>query len=650
MTTEKADATLTYSDGRPPVTKAKDVTAAVQEIIGLDYSQFCQIAMIAQGQFTKLLNASTEERSRIFRKLFRTQRYARLQERLQAESAALSQQRTTQNAKLDSLLSGIRFSPDDPDADALAALNAQTEPETALALLEGLLARQQAAQETVAAALKDTEAKLDEVQRQLGAAQQARQLAAQLAAKQAELTAALPVLEAARAESARHAGDAAQLDVLAGQVTQAQTALAAYDELDALCHQQQAARDAAQLAAAKAKAKRTQLAALDTALAAAEKELTALEDAPTRLLALQNREKELAQRSTALTTLNQRLACLPAAGTKGPPCAGCLPHCRRSQGAGPCPAGCAGQSLSGRTGRTAGAGAGRGCALPRVRQRPPPGKGPTAPHSPHAGAGGCRQAGSRKGRCTGPDCQHCRTERPCRSRRSPPLPAPGCREPIARALHFPGWDGTADLQGDERCPDGRSLCPARSTGRVCRRVSAGRSRLRPPHRIGGRPSGKSRQRPALEQAAAEADSTAAAQNASADALEQQAAAARAALPYPQRAEAQAALDALEASRTALRTGMEQAQHSLKQAEQAYAAAKAAVDALQTQQATAETTGPAQPLEFLQAEQVRLPPPPALPCGSRPSSWPHSGCPTVQPLKNTAPLPKRALSLNSAGSG
>ena len=49
MTTEKADATLTYPDDRPPVTKAKDVTAAVQEIIGLDYNQFSQIAMIAQG-------------------------------------------------------------------------------------------------------------------------------------------------------------------------------------------------------------------------------------------------------------------------------------------------------------------------------------------------------------------------------------------------------------------------------------------------------------------------------------------------------------------------------------------------------------------------------------------------------------------------
>ena len=62
LTTEKADATLTFADGRPPVTKAKEVTAAVTELIGLDYNQFSQIAMIAQGRFTRLLNATTEER------------------------------------------------------------------------------------------------------------------------------------------------------------------------------------------------------------------------------------------------------------------------------------------------------------------------------------------------------------------------------------------------------------------------------------------------------------------------------------------------------------------------------------------------------------------------------------------------------------
>ena len=205
MTTEKADATLTYPDDRPPVTKAKDVTAAVQEIIGLDYNQFSQIVLIAQGQFTKLLNASTEERSRIFRKLFRTQRYAQLQERLQAEAAALNQQRTAQNAKLDSLLGGLQFAPDDPDAEALRVLCAQTVPETALTLLDALTARQAAALEEAGTALQTTEAQLDTVQRQLGAAAQAQRLAQQLTARQAELAAARPALDAARAEAEAHA-------------------------------------------------------------------------------------------------------------------------------------------------------------------------------------------------------------------------------------------------------------------------------------------------------------------------------------------------------------------------------------------------------------------------------------------------------------
>ena len=209
---------------------AREVNAAVLDILGLDYNQFCQIAMIAQGQFTKLLNASTEERSRIFRKLFRTQRYAKLQDRLQEEASRLNQQRLAQNTQLDSLLAGLQVAPDDPDADTLAALCAQTEPATALTLLEELLQRQQAAQEAAAASLADTEARLDAIQQQLGAARQAAQLARQLAEQQTALDAARPALDAAKAESARHAGDAARLDALTGQVTQARTALTAYEE------------------------------------------------------------------------------------------------------------------------------------------------------------------------------------------------------------------------------------------------------------------------------------------------------------------------------------------------------------------------------------------------------------------------------------
>ncbi len=605
MTTEKADATLTYPDTRPPVTKAKDVTAAVQEIIGLDYNQFSQIVLIAQGQFTKLLNASTEERSRIFRKLFRTQRYAQLQERLQAEAAALNQQRTAQNAKLDSLLGGLQFSPEDPDAEALRVLCAQTVPETALALLDALTARQAAALEEASTALHITEAHLDKVQQQLGAAAQAQRLAQQLAARQAELAAAKPALDAARAEADRHAGDAAQLDALTAQVTQAQSALAAYDALDTLCRQQTEARDAARLAAAQAHKRRTQLDNLNAALAAAETELSALADAGTRLLALQNHSTQLCQRGEALAKLEQRLVdcqrqakaahkaqesyraaaaaqdeararqntlerafldaqagLLAESLVEGAPCPVCgsthhparalLPHTAPTQ---------------------AQVEAARQAAAETDRQAQ------TASAAAQSALAAANEAKTSLRR----DAETLLPER---------FTAPEGTVPLTFALMTNVLaEETAALQTEQA--DCTAQC--RQADADCRRKA----------QLEADRQAKTRQRPALEQAAAEADRSAAAQNASADALEGQIAQRRAALPYPRRAEAQVALDKLEADRSALRTGMDTAQRRLKQAEQTVAAAEAAVEALTAQQTAAQKELPARSAEELTAQQTEL---------------------------------------------
>ena len=601
MTTEKADATLTYPDDRPPVTKAKDVTAAVQEIIGLDYNQFSQIVLIAQGQFTKLLNASTEERSRIFRKLFRTQRYAQLQERLQAEASALNQQRTAQNAKLDSLLGGLQFSPEDPDAEALRALCAQTVPETALALLDALTARQAAALEEAGTALQATEAQLDTVQQQLGAAAQAQRLAQQLAARQAELAAAKPALDAARAEADRHAGDAAQLDALTAQVTQAQSALAAYDALDALCRQQTEARDAARLAAAQAHKRRTQLDSLNAALAAAEAELAALADADTRLLTLQTRSAQLTQRGEALAKLEQRLAdcqrqakaahkaqesyraaaaaqdeararrdalerafldaqagLLAESLTEGAPCPVCgsthhparalLPHTAPTQ---------------------AQVEAARQAAAEADRQA----------QSASAAAQSALATANEAKTFLRRDAETLLPER---------FTAPEGTVPLTFALMTNVLaEENAALQTAQT--DCKAQC--RQTEADCRRKA----------QLEADRQAKTRQRPALEQSAAEADRSAAAQNASADALEDQIAERRAALPYPRRADAQAALDKLEADRRTLRTGMDTAQRRLKQAEQA----GAAVEALTAQQTAAQKELPARSAEELTAQQTEL---------------------------------------------
>ena len=81
MTKEPAGAELILSDGKV-ITKTKEVSAKIIEILGVDKNQFSQIAMIAQGDFQKLLLAKTEERKAIFRQIFKTSLYDKLQEEL----------------------------------------------------------------------------------------------------------------------------------------------------------------------------------------------------------------------------------------------------------------------------------------------------------------------------------------------------------------------------------------------------------------------------------------------------------------------------------------------------------------------------------------------------------------------------------------
>ena len=87
LTLQKAEAELEYlsDSSRPIVSKSKDVTKAVTEILGLDYRQFTQIVMIAQGDFQKLLLADTATRKEIFRRIFHTEKFQQLQDALKVE-------------------------------------------------------------------------------------------------------------------------------------------------------------------------------------------------------------------------------------------------------------------------------------------------------------------------------------------------------------------------------------------------------------------------------------------------------------------------------------------------------------------------------------------------------------------------------------
>lgn len=105
FTKQIANAELTYDN--KIITKIKDVDNAVKDIMGIDKNQFCQIAMIAQGDFLKLLLAPTRERMEIFRHIFKTELYSNLQDKLKREFSAVSDECLNVQRSISQYINGI---------------------------------------------------------------------------------------------------------------------------------------------------------------------------------------------------------------------------------------------------------------------------------------------------------------------------------------------------------------------------------------------------------------------------------------------------------------------------------------------------------------------------------------------------------------
>ena len=90
MIEEKGTAQF-YEGTAKPIEGITEVNTRVRELLHIDRNQFKQIAMIAQGEFWALLNAKTEERTKILRTIFNTKKYNdvgdKLQEHLKAATA-----------------------------------------------------------------------------------------------------------------------------------------------------------------------------------------------------------------------------------------------------------------------------------------------------------------------------------------------------------------------------------------------------------------------------------------------------------------------------------------------------------------------------------------------------------------------------------
>lgn len=302
-TTQKPEAELHLPDGKI-ITRYRDVTTAITSILGVNKDQFCSIAMIAQGDFLKLLLASTEERQKIFRQIFRTAPYQILQDRLRAESAELGKQCQLLRASLEQTGRMIRCTSDSPLYARFAA--PETTVEDTLDLLE-LLIKEDAEQlkmrnsQLVLAEKEQTERNL-----RVNQSRTRNQIVQRLAAADLKMIDGRRALEQAHQQLQLQQSYGTEREELTRSIAALEHQLPGYDEMKRIRSDLESSRRKQSDYAARA----TQLSA---AIQAKEHEYSIkkaiaeqLRDVPLELEKLENQTGILTREQAALTELGQQ--------------------------------------------------------------------------------------------------------------------------------------------------------------------------------------------------------------------------------------------------------------------------------------------------------------------------------------------------------
>ena len=301
-TVQKADAELTMPDGRV-ITKTREVTAAVTEVIGVDRAQFSRIAMIAQGEFRRLLLAQTDERKAIFRQIFRTGKYLALQNRLKDDAAALEKTCGELVAALRSTAETIGC--DDPDA-----LPDAEDTDALLTALDALIDADADARAQANTKHEQTKAQHARLLTELGKAQAVEQARAELKTAEADLQQAQHEQAAARAALDTAEAKQPDMEQLLQDIARLQDALSQYEQLDKQRAQAKAAREALEEKTAALEQARAQAQATEQTCKSARAQLT--EQPKLAVAAEQTAQEQNAaeQRCKTLTELDrQRKRC-----------------------------------------------------------------------------------------------------------------------------------------------------------------------------------------------------------------------------------------------------------------------------------------------------------------------------------------------------
>lgn len=232
-TREKPDAQLHMPDGRL-VTGDKAVTAEVEGLLGLNREQFSQIAMLAQGSFSRLLSGRTEDRGIIFREIFKTKPYQLFQEKLKDRAKGLYGRYADSRKSMEQYAGGVITEGHSEELKLRWKEVPQGSLEALLEVLDQLIGADEAQQQGKDRAMALVRDEMAALVMELGKMQGDAAICRDMAAAADVLRENMPVLEQAKVRYEREKERQADRDGLIGAVTRMEENLKTYDRFDAL--------------------------------------------------------------------------------------------------------------------------------------------------------------------------------------------------------------------------------------------------------------------------------------------------------------------------------------------------------------------------------------------------------------------------------
>ena len=178
ITVQTANAELSFpgdAQEREPVSGVSRVNAEIESILNLRKEQFCSIAMIAQGRFQELLLSKKDQKEKLFRELFHTEKYERLQLMLKSDRSEADGVFRNLRLRLGEALARIEVNENDAEAEQIEHIKlTQHVKAEEIKTLQTFVKKDENLLEGVLKEISETENKLEKInsELQLGEARQ----------------------------------------------------------------------------------------------------------------------------------------------------------------------------------------------------------------------------------------------------------------------------------------------------------------------------------------------------------------------------------------------------------------------------------------------------------------------------------------------